>query len=176
MPEPRVGRDPAPPGPTDHRPIRSQDHAHPGAGWCRARVAGQDQAEGGRFGDPPPHSPPPGSDPNTRVSASTSRVVWTASRARAWARRNARSGCVASEAPVVVNPIRAAVIARRRGPWVVHRHGHGSNICIGPGNPCGRTRPDRSSNPCWLSHASNSGAGRRPRSSRMASASWNEVL
>src|SRR5262249_2632169 len=56
----------------------------------------------------------------------------------------------------------------------IARHG-GTSARKVPGNSRGRMRSRASSRPCRPSQASNSGAGRLPKRSRIASASWNEV-
>ena len=63
---------------------------------------------------------------------------------------------------------RSALSAMRRQAVSSARNGFGSSR--------GRTRLAASIRPCRASQASNSGAGRWPSRSRMASASWNEVL
>ena len=82
---------------------------------------------------------------------------------RAAARKSDARG---REAPQIVPRVTA-------GEVVVHA-GNNAEKCAGSAR--GRMRDLSSSSPCRASHASNSGAGFLPRRSRIASASWNDVL
>ena len=113
------------------------------------------------------------------ISRGSSSGSCTASRARACASLKSSSGPVASDAPVLAGRCarRSAGAGRptihRREPRAVCRTSAQlvSSARKWLGNSRGRIRSAESINPCRSSHASNSGAGRRPNRSRMASAS-----